>query len=88
MKARHLALALSEIPGIRIDMEAVQTNMVFIDLADSTFDAARAVDALRSRDVLVIATAPRRLRAVTHLDVSMEQILHAIRIFQTVFKNA
>jgi len=86
-KARRLAEAVSACPGIRVDMEAVQTNMVFIDLKDTTFDAQEAAVTLKAKGVLVLATGPRRLRAVLHLDVDMDQVEHAVRMFREVFKS-
>lgn len=72
--ARALADAVRGAGGATAD--APETNIVMIDLpsrlaADDV--AARA----RAEGVLVSAFGPRRLRAVTHLDVSRDEVLRA-----------
>lgn len=77
--AQRLAEGLGAIPGLSIAMP-VATNMVFFDLAE-TFPAAQAFsEQLEARGVRMLSTAPRRIRAVCHLDVSRSQIDEAIRI--------
>ncbi len=77
--ATRLADGLREIPGVSIAMP-VDTNMVFIDLAEPLPLAAAVCDALRPRGVWCLPTAPRRIRFVCHLDVSTEQIGQAVGI--------
>jgi threonine aldolase len=86
--ARRFAESVSELPGIRVDLDTVQTNIVLIRLADSKFTAAEAVQRLKDRGVLVIATGPDRLRAVFHLDVPDDQAASAIGVFKGVFNRA
>ncbi len=77
--AQRLAEGLAAIPGLSIAMP-VATNMVFFDLAE-TLPAAQAFsERLEARGVRMLSTAPRRIRAVCHLDVSRSQIDEAIRI--------
>ena len=47
----------------------LETNIVIARLGDGA-DAATVVDRARERGVLVMAFAPRTIRAVTHLDVT------------------
>jgi threonine aldolase len=83
VNAARLAEGLVEIPGITVPLK-VETNMVFIDLAEPLPPAASLCDTLKARGVLCMATAPRRIRMVTHLDVSREQIERAIGVFAEV----
>jgi threonine aldolase len=69
--ARRLAEALSRIEGARVDLGAVETNLVNIDVVAP---AAEVATLARTLGVLISATGPHRLRAVTHLDVSHQQI--------------
>ncbi|HEX9933907.1 MAG TPA: beta-eliminating lyase-related protein, partial [bacterium] len=85
-KAKRLAESVRELPGIEVDMEAVQTNMVFINLTRPSWTGAAAEEALKVKGVLVIATGLRRLRAVTHLDVDMKEIVTAADVFKEVFR--
>lgn len=77
--AKHLAGLIAGIPGLSLDPEqarhGVETNIVFFDLAPSLpLTAAELATRLRAAGVLMIPTGPRRLRAVTHLDVRADQI--------------
>jgi threonine aldolase len=78
--AQRLAQGLAQIAGVRLAMP-VETNMVFVDLAPSLPAAAQLCDALKPRGLWCLPTAPRRIRFVTHLDVSSAQIDQAVRTF-------
>jgi len=76
--ARRLARALCDMPGLTVDLEAVRTNILYIDVDASRWTAARFAERLEQAGVRMLATATQRLRAVTHLDVSAEDIERAI----------
>lgn len=80
--ARLLAEALAPLPGIRLDPAAVQTNIVIFGLDERLGPAADFVQRLRGHDVWLLATGPDQLRAVTHLDVTRDQIERAIAVFR------
>ncbi len=67
--ARRLAEGLAAIPGVEVDLEAVQTNMVFVDVVASGLDAAAFVAGLAARGVRAGAVGAARVRFVTHKDV-------------------
>jgi threonine aldolase len=75
--ARALAEGMARLPGVRIDLASVQTNIVNIDLevpADAVANVARTLG------VLIHASGPRRLRAVTHLEVSRADVQTATEV--------
>jgi threonine aldolase len=74
--ARALAHALIRVEGVYVRPEDVETNIVNIDLAPPLTAEHVARAALRA-GVAINASGPTRLRAVTHLDVSGEQVLDA-----------
>ncbi|MBN1782587.1 low-specificity L-threonine aldolase [bacterium] len=82
--ARKLAGALDALPGVSVDLDSVETNIVFLDVSGTGRSGTEIEEALREKGVLVIATGPHALRAVTHLDVSGEDIDRAIGIFGQV----
>lgn len=84
--ARTLAQGLNEIDGLEVHMETVQTNMVMCDLLDPRWDAASFVAALREAGVLVIDMSPRRVRFVTHKDVSAADIQEALARIARIVK--
>lgn len=57
-----------------------ETNIVMLDLLAPAAAARDAVRRLAERGVLLVAFGERRLRAVTHRDVSRDQIEHAARV--------
>jgi threonine aldolase len=68
--ARLIGRRLSSCPGVEIDLDALETNIVVFHLRDGAPDAATVVARAAERDVQVLAFGPRTVRAVTHLDVS------------------
>ena len=83
--ARILARGLAEIQGI--DVEPVETNLIFFDVSGMGV-TAEAFDALLRKKGLRISVLGRtRARAVTHLDVSRNQVKEAIEIIRQVAKE-
>jgi len=80
--ARVLAEALAACPAVVIDLATVQTNIVVFQLAVHAPDAATLVARARERGVLLNAFAARTVRAVTHLDVSGEQVARAAAVLR------
>ncbi len=72
--AKLLAERLSELPGVTVDLESVQTNMAYFDIGGTGQDAAQFQASLAERGIQVSHMGPSRLRAVTHLDVSRAEI--------------
>lgn len=68
--ARHIAERLAASPLVHVDLEAVRTNIVIFETVAPAPDAVTLVDRARAAGVLVVAFGPRRIRLVTHLNVS------------------
>jgi threonine aldolase len=75
--ARLLAARLATGPGVELDLATVQTNIIVARLGAGAPDAAWLVGEAREAGVLIVALGPRTIRAVTHLDVTREQVAHA-----------
>ena len=72
--ARRLAERLAE-TGLPVDLEQVETNFVLLDVTRLGLTGDEALARLRSEGVLLsFAARTDVLRAVTHLDVTAEQI--------------
>ncbi len=68
--AKKLAEQIANIPGLSIALAPVETNILYFDIAqDVPLTAQQLSDKLKAQNVLMLATAPRRIRCVTHLDV-------------------
>lgn len=75
-RARRLAEGLAELPGIEVDPESVETNMVFFSHRSASSVALQS--ALAGRGILVSFAHDGRLRAVTHLEIDDDAIEHAL----------
>lgn len=84
--ARLLAEALAAVPGVALDLDTVQSNIVVFSLAAGAPDAPTLVARARERGVLLNAFAPRLVRAVTHLDVDRSQVQRAGEILQSLLR--
>jgi len=80
--ARLLAERLSDCPAVRPC--APETNIVMLDLLREVDTAETVIPRLAQAGVLVVPFGPRRLRAVTHLDVSRREIERAADIVTSV----
>lgn len=84
-KARILAEWICSNPSLEIDMASVQTNiLIFKPLKISV---AEALDKCKQKRLLFSVGKIDSLRAVTHLDVSFEDIQASLEIMKTVFKD-
>ncbi|MFT5756598.1 MAG: threonine aldolase [Alteromonadaceae bacterium] len=69
--AAYLAAKLSEIEGLKVNIEHVETNMVFVKLAN-TIEIKSIAESLKEKNILISAGNP--LRLVTHLDINKRDI--------------
>jgi threonine aldolase len=78
--AKRLAEGLAEIEGVTCDPNSVETNIVMFDLED----AVKTSEELREAGVQLTRVDDHRMRAVTHLDVSSDDIERALEIVRGV----
>jgi threonine aldolase len=78
--ARLLADGLADLSAVTVDPDKVESNIVFFEVDDAP---ARAAE-LRAAGVEVSAFGPRRIRAVTHLDVDSAGIQRALEAMRRV----
>jgi threonine aldolase len=83
-RARRLAVGLVS-AGVSVDLDQVETNFVQIDVGPERADA---IERMKEQGVLVSTTVhPTVVRAVTHLDVTDEDIDHAIAAIPTALST-
>ncbi|BBK32916.1 L-threonine aldolase [Stella humosa] len=82
--ARILAQGLVGLPGVAVDLDAVETNMVYLDVTGTGLGAPEIVQRLKAHAIVVGALSPTNIRAVTHLDVDRAGIDRAIDAFAAV----
>lgn len=80
--ASRLHAGLGNIPGITLQNDICETNLVFYDVAGTNMTAPALAAQLLKRGIRIGAQSDTRMRAVTHLDVSeadIDKTLHAIQ---------
>lgn len=81
--AKKLAELIANIPGLSIALGPVETNIVYFDIAqDVPLNGQQLSDKLKTQNVLMMATGPRRIRCVTHLDVKAPMIEQAAQAIE------
>ncbi|MFZ5647712.1 MAG: low-specificity L-threonine aldolase [Bacillota bacterium] len=75
--ARILARGMSELPGIEVDPEQVQTNIVVLKV-NGSLPAAGLVQMLREKGILCATFGPDLVRMVTHLNISPDDIEYTL----------
>jgi threonine aldolase len=88
VNAHYLATLLEDIPGVVVDVKAVETNMVMFQVPHSSKTTDKLLADCREAGVLLNAMGDRAFRAVTHLDVNHEDMVAAGRVFRQVFSAA
>ncbi len=73
-RARRLAEAIAELPGVSIDLDTVQTNIVIFEFGTAYLSAEEFVQKLRQQHILMIHFGTAKIRAVTHLHITDEDI--------------
>lgn len=71
-----LAGGFSELPGIEVDLDQVQTNIVVLNVIGQP--AAGPVSMLRENGILCSTFGPSLIRMVTHLDISPDDIEYTL----------
>jgi threonine aldolase len=82
--AQFLAQKLAQIPGIQIDPQKVQTNILIFDVAQTGMSSRQFIDKLAARHVLGGPVDGSRVRLVTHRDVSRAEVEQAAGIIAEV----
>ncbi len=82
-KAQLLAAAINDNPSLQIDIRTVQTNILIFKSLNLSVDDA--IDKCKEKGLLLSAGGIGSLRAVTHMDVSMDEINKSINILNEVF---
>jgi threonine aldolase len=90
--ARWLAAEVAALPGIELDPETVETNIVIFEVGAAFFGGRTAdpapapalVARTRERDLLAVSLSPTSVRFVTHRDVPRPKIERAAEILRSL----
>jgi threonine aldolase len=78
-RARALASELQGIAGLEVDLESVQTNMIYLRTESP---ASEIVEKAAAQGIDFLALGPDLLRLVTHLHITDEDIDKTINVFK------
>ncbi|MCC6124538.1 MAG: low-specificity L-threonine aldolase [Pirellulales bacterium] len=84
--ARRLADGIRNIEHLRLVSAEIDTNMIFFRVDPAWGTAAEFVEKIKSQGVWMLSTAPATIRAVTHLDVTKEDVDRAIAIIASIMR--
>jgi threonine aldolase len=88
VRARRLAEGIATIPDLTIDLDRVQTNIIYFDLAqDARLSGPEVVAGLSERNVLVGYASDRGFRAVTHCWISDADVEAALEALKNVMRG-
>ena len=82
-RAGRLADAVAEILPGAVAPEATETNIVFVDVEAVEMPLVRTIDLLADKGLRVVPVAGK-IRMVTHVDISDEDIERAIAVWREV----
>ena len=85
--ARLIAERLAGLSGVRLDLATVQSNIIIFHMDARAPDAAAIAARAKEEGVLLSVFASRKLRAVTHLDVSRDACSRAADILARVIER-
>ncbi|MCS7233223.1 MAG: low-specificity L-threonine aldolase [Synergistetes bacterium] len=86
--AEILAKKLSEVKGIIVEPVAVRTNMVYFMLFPGIIDAYTLAKKLLERGIKISVVSKRRVRLVTHKDVTREDVIEAAEAIKEVVESS
>lgn len=82
-KAKYFAKEISKLEQIKIDLNFIHTNIVIF--SNSKYSKPELISKLKESGVLISAGSFENLRAVFHLDVTMEEVKKAAEKFKELF---
>ncbi|CAI8264688.1 MAG: L-allo-threonine aldolase [Methanobacteriota archaeon] len=82
-RAKRLASSINELEMFSVNLDGVQTNMVYIKVLGKT-NAEKVVEKLSEHDIHVLALGDDLLRAVTHIHITDEDIEKSINAFKMI----
>ncbi|UCG58738.1 MAG: low-specificity L-threonine aldolase [Phycisphaerales bacterium] len=80
--ARRLAEGIAQIDGLAVDLQRVQTNIVYFDLQSDRQSADDLVTELAKNGIKLLHLGAGSLRAVTHYGIEQEDIDRALQALE------
>ncbi len=85
-RAKKLAESIAELPGISLDPETIQTNIIIFNLEHPKVSVPEFLEEMKDRKVLALATTGG-IRFVVHKDIDDEDVERAISAFRELLEG-
>ncbi len=83
-RARRLAEAISDLPGIELNLEEVQTNMVFFRVQKKDTSTPEFLNSLQQHGIRMGELGHGRIRAVVHHQIAEDDIDATLAVFRNL----
>ncbi len=83
-KAKFFAQEINQFPGIFIDPQSVETNIVIFNVDQSVISTDTLVQKLQESGILMFKFGPERIRAVFYLQISNNDVQYAVDVFRKI----
>ncbi len=77
-RAKKLALGIHDLPGIDLNPEFVETDIIIFGFDHQKLTADEFITKLKEKNILALATPAKDIRFVTHKDIDDEDVERAI----------
>ncbi|MBY0121814.1 low-specificity L-threonine aldolase [Bacillus sp. S/N-304-OC-R1] len=85
--AKSLAKGLSQIKGIDIDADSVESNIVMMSFEQIGLDSEEFIKQLKQVDILATSSGPHRIRFVTHREITADDIQKAVLAVKSIVNS-
>ncbi|KAF3452350.1 hypothetical protein FNV43_RR02783 [Rhamnella rubrinervis] len=87
-KAKVLAVGLSKLKGLSVDIASVETNILYVDVVEgSKMTTEKLCKYLADHGVLLMQESPSRIRIVLHHQISGTDVQYTLSCFQQALMN-
>jgi len=86
LNCRRLAEGILGMPGLSVDMESVETNLLYFTVNHPRYTAPQLVARLQEEGVLCLNLGPRSIRMVTHKDVDAQDIERTLAVLGRIVR--
>ncbi len=84
LNARHLAEGISKIDGIQVNLNRVQTNMIYFNIEGLAITADHFISKLKENHILALALSKNKIRIVTHKGITKEHVEKTVAAIETI----
>jgi threonine aldolase len=85
--AKYLATELAKVPGLSIDLNTVQTNILIVDIGGTGMPSSEFIRKVGEKGLLIGSVNDELVRFVTHMDVDRAACGRAVEIVKAVLRK-